>query len=1131
MLQWLEVVMGWVRSRDGRQGSAAGGARRPSPRRRTAGPLRAVVAGAAAVAVVATALVGVPDTPLDVASPAAAVEPPPPPPPIIDRNQLVNLDGLVVPAYLTAAQQFEAAAVEQVRQQFNLPASDATAVMGWGRDQVRAQMWADLTSIIQNGANASRPYEAQMLAWFRTVIQREEVAAVEGAIEEYVKYSGWDSETYDDNGSDPIAKTPQGTGFCNYRMPAGFVKLYPHLEYKGWNDPIQCKSQYPPHPALFLAPKLPSDEEDGGLSTFIKMGRWKALEDRYKTEEFKQADVISWGAASAITLGATLAAAGVAVPLAGKLASSGLLTTKVVAKLFPYAGRVTNAFEKVIGQVARTYGEPAAAALAKLVSKVAGKAVSKMVAKVLAASVLTIIDAVVTIVLTSIDLSQQLDLPTKLAKKLREAKATPPNLKPLAASETSYAGLFTSFMMATVPEAEDGCVDQGPVVGPRVYNIGCANAPTPPAATLDDPVFRSVDFDTGAATVTDRIAFPSPLGQREMVRPSGKGWFVTRSLDPETGEPGPDVQSLTMTYLDWEATAWIAQRVWDPVNGYRFVTSPVDKNSTAADWCGQPQCVTGVLKMIDVDGHLVTVSIEPRGSVQVPEPVHLPFVTNGIPSDFRIANPEPGVTYTWRFSCTGVNDQFCSLTCTARAPNGDCTVWGPPAVATLTGPSISYAVRVAGIAEVTATKPATVPKTTQLPFQLVNATNVITFPQPANMAYELDPQTGVGGAFQPLEVVSGSLRPVALTATPPSVCVIDGVGVLARNVGTCTITATQNGDEEQWPDGTWHMKINGVYPRATPVARTFQVTKGSMDVQIARGPGQYSDPVPASQQVLTPFAPYKITGTLAGCTVPDWLTDGSGRIDEPSGYYQMGGCTGLASQNYDLGYSASVQVLPEDATLENLTEGGTDAMTLRARLTPSADGTPGDVTLAKVDFELFRSGNAGDVPDYVAASVPVGADRVASAPMMSMPADTYRLRIRISEGSRFYAATPVTASVAVSDPAAPAPAPPPGGTTGTGQAPPAVAPAAVTGARVTVARSRTAATVRWTAPPGDVTGYRVRLSRPDSAKYRPWSTTTATRKALTGLTKGARYRVQVTATNATGTGPAVTVAFRTGRAR
>jgi hypothetical protein len=251
----------------------------------------------------------------------------------------------------------------------------------------------------------------------------------------------------------------------------------------------------------------------------------------------------------------------------------------------------------------------------------------------------------------------------------------------------------------------------------------------------------------------------------------------------------------------------------------------------------------------------------------------------------------------------------------------------------------------------------------------------------------------------------------------------------------------------------------------------------------------------------------------------------------------MGGCTGLASPNYDLDYNASVEVRPEDATLENLTEPGTNAALLRARLTPSADGTPGDVTLARVDFALFGSANSSDVPDYLAANVPVGPDRVAFQSMTSLPADTYRVRVRISAGNRFYAAAPVTGQVVVGDPAAPPPvapppvAPPPGDTTGTGQLAPAVAPGAVTGARVKVARSATAAKVRWTAPSGEVTGYRVRVSRPDSGKYRPWSAVTGTSTKVRDLRKGARYRVQIAARNAVGTGPAVTVTFRTGRAR
>ncbi|MEZ5115116.1 MAG: fibronectin type III domain-containing protein [Candidatus Nanopelagicales bacterium] len=1154
--------------------------------------VRLSVVIATTVGLIAASLTGV-TGPLPTAPPAIAAEPPPPPP-IIDRNQLVDLNGALVSDWVYSAGEFEAAAVQEVVQHFSLPPSDTAAVMGWARDQVRAQMWADLGSIITNGPDPGRPYEADMRDWFRTVIQRENVAAAQGAVDEYLKYSGWGPTTYDKDGADPVAKTPVGTGFCNYQMPSGFIALYPHLEYKGWRAP-DCYSKTPPQPSLFLAPKVPSDSEDGGLSTFVKLGQWTALQDRLGSRQYEQATQVSWGTANAINQGAALAAAGIGVPLAAKLTKGSLLTNRIVQKIWPLTARTVNQWVTAAGDWAAkspdlyrgVITKASTRAAAKVAAKTAAKVAAKALARALTGSAFVAIDFIVTVVLTSIEFSQQVQLPKSLAKGLRDARTKAPNLASILANDSTYAGAFTSFLMATVPEAEGGCVDSGPVIGGGPFAIGCANAPSPPGRPTGDPVFQVTTYKETPATDTtevlatepsDTIGFISPLGEALVARASGKGWFVFRKLDPETGEAGPDIQSLDVPYVAWDGTAMVAQRIWNQTQGrHRFVVSPVDQKAAFADWCAA-QCVVDGLRMVDLDGRTVYVTLEDPTPLDAPEPVYARVLTRYLPSEFRIANPDPNVTYTWRFECQ-VATPNCAQAVDLSSPTG----FGP-ATATFTGPVITYGVTLLG-GSVTASREGFLPVTTQLVYTLVDPSNVIDFPRPADMQFAVDPLTGQPTAVQQLTATAESLRPVTLTVAPESadVCAIEG-GDTARavGVGTCTITATQNGDATELAPGAWYVLPPGVYPRADPVTRSFTITKGTVNVPVLVAQVHFSDPLPtAAPTITTAIEPYEVGGELTGCTAPDWLVDAQGRVVEPASFYPAAGCEGLTSPTHELGYSAAIEVLPEDATLQHLSWGRIQEIQLRSRLSEVQDGTPGDVTQATVDFEVFASGNTGDTPDYVVPNVAVAGNGIASASLTDVPADTYRVTTRISEGSRFYAAAPVTGSVTVTDAAPappgppglpvdwpPAPAPdvpadppadapvgppadspagppadspagPPGDVPaepnvvppGAGPGPARTAPAAVTGLRAKIVRAKRSAVIRWQAPPGEVTGYRVRISRPDSTRYRAWRTVDATAITLRVLRGDARYRVQVKPRNQAGAGPVVTLTFRTGRWR
>lgn len=94
----------------------------------------------------------------------------------------------------------------------------------------------------------------------------------------------------------------------------------------------------------------------------------------------------------------------------------------------------------------------------------------------------------------------------------------------------------------------------------------------------------------------------------------------------------------------------------------------------------------------------------------------------------------------------------------------------------------------------------------------------------------------------------------------------------------------------------------------------------------------------------------------------------------------------------------------------------------------------------------------------------------------------------------------------------------------------ATVPTPIPSARISAFPAPGMAIVAWMPPASDggsrVTGYMVRFSKPNStSEFGPWMRTTATSKVLSGLRKGAVYRVQMAATNSQGNSGLGTLSF------
>jgi hypothetical protein len=75
-------------------------------------------------------------------------------------------------------------------------------------------------------------------------------------------------------------------------------------------------------------------------------------------------------------------------------------------------------------------------------------------------------------------------------------------------------------------------------------------------------------------------------------------------------------------------------------------------------------------------------------------------------------------------------------------------------------------------------------------------------------------------------------------------------------------------------------------------------------------------------------------------------------------------------------------------------------------LTQDPDGAPGDITLAKVRFEIFKSSNMTTTPDFVVGNVPVDSNGDAFTFLPGLGADTYVVFVKIEPANGYWTADP-----------------------------------------------------------------------------------------------------------------------------
>ena len=405
--------------------------------------------------------------------------------------------------YAGAVQQFENNAVSEVLTDHSLPASDANAVLGWGRDDVRAQEWSDLDAIISESASSRSANDQLVYNWFQGLMQQQQIAAAQDAVNEYLKWSGHTSITDD---SSPVNFGPGGTGYCNYEPPGGesgpFAGTYTD------NQDQDCYTQCTDF-VTDCTPAYPSVDQ------FQQWGLYDADQAQTNTPDYYSTMV---GTSVSMGVGLTAALGSLALPFGTAIDASALGGTALQEAIFPFAARV-GYWAAQAARVGLTGADvvsdvaPEAAAGAELagaIAFVAGIAIFFIISTVLA----------------SITLAQNAAVHTDLADALTQAENNPPDLTSQAGTTDGYAAMYSTFVAATLPEADESCTQQNLVGGSTL----CANAPTPPAPSSSDLAFLVTA--NGTTTLQRSIYSVDPGFFFDSTYLSGNGWFVTQRLTP-----------------------------------------------------------------------------------------------------------------------------------------------------------------------------------------------------------------------------------------------------------------------------------------------------------------------------------------------------------------------------------------------------------------------------------------------------------------------------------------------------------------------------------------------------------------------------------------------------------------------
>ena len=523
-------------------------------------------------------------------------------------------------------------------------AADQQQVLGWGRSDVRAQEWLDLVQIINTPPVGRTANDQLVYDWIQGAYQQQLETEAQDAVTQYNAwngnpcafnppggYSGDGDYTYSGN-------APYGvcTGFC-FDI-AGCPPTPPSVnDFTFWGNYEGLKDQ--------LSELAPIQTGDGSLN-----------ED--------PAISILQSASSTIGVAGSLSAAGVKVPLAqdfGSEASSlGDDPTSLLQPLQNIGGFSALTITDLTALSADLLSEAADA-----VSIIAGVEGMASTAASVAAAVLLPVDFALAGSEYLLKIIQDNSVLPDLQSAVSSADSTPPDLQSAVGNQSSYVGLYLTFMLQTLPDVNyqsDTCDRYQP----------CADAPSlsPPSPGW---MFQVYDFATGTSQDQSSMYTYDPSGMflESYVVPQGD-WFVSTKYVPNTaneisgvGEKGqpPDppggagaaYQSYQLDFVDGYRNPYMAEVVPAGPHGTPvFAITPLTKNNEAP--CAVPNegyCVTSEIVAMAPDGSEEGISLVPPPAVinvapSVPTSVTLgQAFTLGAVATAGNMESAPPFTYTW----------------------------------------------------------------------------------------------------------------------------------------------------------------------------------------------------------------------------------------------------------------------------------------------------------------------------------------------------------------------------------------------------------------------------------------------------------------------------------------------------
>ena len=126
------------------------------------------------------------------------------------------------------------------------------------------------------------------------------------------------------------------------------------------------------------------------------------------------------------------------------------------------------------------------------------------------------------------------------------------------------------------------------------------------------------------------------------------------------------------------------------------------------------------------------------------------------------------------------------------------------------------------------------------------------------------------------------------------------------------------------------------------------------------------------------------------------------KVEDPHGAITLATVTiTVNKETAETTYTGDMGVVTSGPTVTTAT------VRLAAHLTQDADGAPGDISLAKVRFEIFKSSNMTPVPDFFVTNVPVDDNGDAVAFLPGLAADTYVVMVKIEASNGYWTADPI----------------------------------------------------------------------------------------------------------------------------